>query len=70
LQYCWTAKRKNENNGEERSLHSETDLPKRIKTYLASSTSDPAYRVKESERIVDEILKSPVVVARVIKKST
>jgi len=59
-------RKKDETNGEEKSAHnSEIDLPKRIKTYLSNSASDPAYRVKESERIVDEILKSPVVVAKV-----
>jgi len=60
-------RKKDDNTGEERS--SEVDLPKRIKTYLASSTSDPSLCVKESERIVDEILKSPVVVARVFMKT-
>jgi len=44
-----------------------SELPKRIKSFLETSkTADPAYRVRESERIVDEILKSPVVVARVV----
>jgi len=58
--------KKEDNIGEDKSSQSsEVDLPKRIKTYLNNSTSDPSYRVKESERIVDEILKSPVVVAKV-----
>jgi len=59
------AKRKSEEAGK-KSDRSESDLPKRIRTYLeTSSSSDPCYRVKESEKIVDEILKSPEVVARV-----
>jgi len=61
------AKRKSEEVSK-KSDRVEQDLPKRIRTYLENtgSTSDPCYRVKESERIVDEILKSPEVVAKVL----
>lgn len=57
------AKRKKVDEVQERAV----DLPKRIRTFLDPKTgpSDPAFRVKESEKIVDEILKSPVVVDKV-----
>jgi len=59
------AKRKKEDTAGEDKSSIDLELPKRIKTFLANSASDPFYRVRESERIVDEILKSPVVVAKV-----
>jgi len=49
----------------------EPDLSKRIKSYLNNnSKADPTLRVRESERIVDEILKSPEVVAKVLLNVT
>jgi len=61
------AKRKKDSDGDGRSEVNE-ELPKRIKTYLSKrSTSTRNQPSLESERLVDEILKSPAVVAKVRK---
>jgi len=55
---------KRKKNDEAQDQH--LDLPKRIKTFLdGPKSSDPSYKVKESKKIVDEILSSPVVLERV-----
>jgi len=45
-----------------------SELPKRIKTYLDRARNRPASSniTEESERIVDEILRSPAVVSKVV----